>query len=94
MNGSLLCSLAAGPAAALTAAPVYSQSGTWFTSSVKGSETALDFTGRFQGANVGGTRFPLRALSLFDHVLPFHRLDFPDLVYLRRSKSDDFVIWQ
>jgi hypothetical protein len=70
MNGSVLCSLAAGPVAVLAAAPVYSSNRPHVTSVMPPAndrqKQPIDFTGRFHTANVGGTRFPLRSISAFD----------------------------
>ncbi len=46
-----------GPAAALAAASVIPETGRCYFF-CEGPETAFRFTGRFQGENVGGPRFP------------------------------------
>ena len=55
---------AAGPAAALTAAPVYSQNGTWFTFLRKEPKTTIGSGRRKSMQTEGNMLFPYRALIL------------------------------
>jgi hypothetical protein len=69
MTGSLACSVAARPAVALTAAPVYSNKQgdvTFVMPIAKRARNSLRFNWPFSVRNVGGTRFPPTSIDTYD----------------------------